>query len=52
MRALTAEGVEKREIRHRMSAVYGVHSMSYKSVLERQKRFREGCVPLEEDAQH
>jgi hypothetical protein len=47
---LTAEGVGGREIHHRMSVVYGEHSMSRSHVLAWHKRFREGRVSLQDDA--
>ncbi|PNF40213.1 hypothetical protein B7P43_G08284 [Cryptotermes secundus] len=49
-RFLTAEGVGGREIRRRMSVVYGEHSMSRSRVLAWHKRFREGRVSLQDDA--
>lgn len=49
VRFLTAEGVGGREVHHRMSAVYGEHSMSCSRVLEWHKRFREGRVSLQDD---
>ncbi|KAJ4437739.1 hypothetical protein ANN_17885 [Periplaneta americana] len=50
VRFLTAEGVGGREIYCRMSAVYSEHSMSCYHVLEWHKRFREGCVSLQDVA--
>ncbi|PNF14668.1 hypothetical protein B7P43_G11440 [Cryptotermes secundus] len=50
VRFLTAEGVGGRVIHCLMSVVYGEHSMSRSRVLVWHKRFREGRVPLQDDA--
>ena len=49
---MTAEGLGGREINRRTSVIDGERRISCSHVLEWYKRFREGCMSLQDGAQH